>query len=167
MATVGNQSHHVQLPKTEEFSREQIEEFREAFELFDKNGDGRVTSEELGIVMRSLGHEPSDQELHDIINEIDIDGNGSIELDEFVSMMSRRVNASETERELREAFQVFDKDQDGFISAFELKFVMMNLGESLTEDEIREMIREADIDGDGRVNFEEFELMMRGGKSSR
>jgi Ca2+-binding EF-hand superfamily protein len=56
-------------------------------------------------------------------------------------MMSRKVNASENERELREAFTVFDRDNDGFISAFELKFVMQNLGETLTDDEIKVICR--------------------------
>jgi calmodulin len=76
-------------------------------------------------------------------------------------MMSRKVKDSENEKELREAFQVFDKDQDGYISAFELRFVMMNLGENLTEDEVTEMIRAADKDGDGRVDFKEFSFMMK------
>uniref|UniRef100_A0A915P1N2 EF-hand domain-containing protein n=1 Tax=Meloidogyne floridensis TaxID=298350 RepID=A0A915P1N2_9BILA len=68
-------------------------------------------------------------------------------------MMSRKVKESESEKELREAFQVFDKDNDGFISHFELRFVMQNLGEDLTDFEVKEMIREADLDGDGKVNF--------------
>ncbi|TMS35657.1 hypothetical protein L596_003015 [Steinernema carpocapsae] len=140
------------------FTREPVrllEEFKEAFELFDKDGDGRITADELGTVMESLGQNPSRQELQDMVNEIDEDGNGTIELEEFVRMMSRKVLESENERELREAFQVFDKDNDGYISARELSFVMCNLGEKLSEDEVIDMIKEADLDGDGRVNFAE------------
>jgi len=59
-----------------------------------------------------------------------------------------------------EAFMVFDKDGNGFISAAELRHVMTNLGEKLTDEEVDEMIREADIDGDGQVNYEEFVTMM-------
>ena len=55
---------------------------------------------------------------------------------------------------IREAFRVFDKDGNGFISAAELRHVMTNLGEKLTDEEVDEMIREADIDGDGQVNYE-------------
>ncbi|KAF1575878.1 UNVERIFIED_CONTAM: Calmodulin, partial [Eudyptes robustus] len=148
--------------KIDGLTKEQVEEFKEAFELFDKDGDGRVTALELGIVMQSLGHTPTEQELIDMVNEIDEDGNGSIELEEFVKMMSRKVKDTETEKELQEAFQVFDKDNDGYISAVELRFVMMNLGEDLSEDEVYEMIKEADLDGDGKVNFTEFVYMMRG-----
>lgn len=64
------------------------------------------------------------------------------------------------EEELKEAFKVFDKDQNGYISASELRNVMMNLGEKLTDEEVDQMIREADLDGDGQVNYEEFVRMM-------
>ncbi|CAK5034968.1 unnamed protein product [Meloidogyne enterolobii] len=150
-----------ELPQIEGLTEDQVAEFKEAFELFDKDGDGRVTAAELGIVMKSLGHSPTDQELQEMVREIDEDGNGSIELNEFVKMMSRKVKESESEKELREAFQVFDKDNDGFISHFELRFVMQNLGEDLTDFEVKEMIREADLDGDGKVNFNEFVYMMK------
>ena len=49
-------------------------EFKEAFSLFDKNGDGFISSKELGIVMRSLGQNPTEAELQDMINEVDFDG---------------------------------------------------------------------------------------------
>ena len=61
---------------------------------------------------------------------------------------------TDSEEEIREAFRVFDKDGNGFISAAELRHVMTNLGEKLTDEEVDEMIREADIDGDGQVNYE-------------
>lgn len=77
-------------------------------------------------------------------------------------MMSKKIKQSEDDRELREAFQVFDKDNDGYISAMELSYVMSNLGENLSEKEVDEMIQEADLDGDGKVNFTEFVYMMRG-----
>ena len=61
---------------------------------------------------------------------------------------------TDSEEEIKEAFRVFDKDGNGFISAAELRHVMTNLGEKLTDEEVDEMIREADIDGDGQVNYE-------------
>ena len=81
-------------------------------------------------------------------------GNGTIDFSEFLTMMSRKMKDTDSEEELREAFRVFDKDGNGFISAAELRHVMTNLGEKLTDEEVDEMIREADIDGDGQVNYE-------------
>lgn len=69
-------------------------------------------------------------------------------------MMARKMKDTDSEEEIREAFRVFDKDGNGFISAAELRHVMTNLGEKLTDEEVDEMIREADIDGDGQVNYE-------------
>ncbi len=68
--------------------------------------------------------------------------------------MARKIQDTDTEEEIREAFKVFDKDNNGFISAAELRHVMTNLGEKLTEEEVEEMIREADVDGDGQINYE-------------
>ncbi|XP_063282938.1 calmodulin-A-like [Pelobates fuscus] len=144
----------------DQLSEEQIAEFKEAFSLFDKDGDGTVTTKELGTVMRSLGQNPTEAELQDMINEVDCDGSGTIDFPEFLTMMARKMKDTDTEEEIREAFAVFDKDGNGYISAAELRHVMTNLGEKLTDEEVDEMIREADVDGDGQVNYEEFVQMM-------
>ena len=69
-------------------------------------------------------------------------------------MMSRKNKETDSEAEIKEAFRVFDRDGNGFISAEELRHVMNNLGEKISEDEVDEMMKEADCDGDGQVNFE-------------
>jgi len=131
----------------DQLTEEQIAEFKEAFSLFDKDGDGTITTKELGTVMRSLGQNPTEAELQDMINEVDADGNGTIDFPEFLSLMARKMKDTDTEEELVEAFKVFDRDGNGFISAAELRHVMTNLGEKLTDEEVDEMIREADVDG--------------------
>ncbi|KAI9625338.1 hypothetical protein H4Q26_016361 [Puccinia striiformis f. sp. tritici PST-130] len=113
----------------DQLTEEQISEFKEAFSLFDKDGDGTITTKELGTVMRSLGQNPTEAELGDMINEVDADGNGTIDFPEFLTMMARKMKDTDSEEEIREAFKVFDKDGNGFISAAELRHVMTNLGE--------------------------------------
>lgn len=144
----------------EQLSEEQISEFKEAFSLFDKDGDGTITSKELGIVMRSLGQNPTEAELQDMINEVDADGNGTIDFPEFLTMMCKRMKDVDTEDELMQSFRIFDKDGNGYISAAELKHVMLSLGEKLTDEEIEEMINEADANNDGQVDYDEFVKMM-------
>ncbi|KAL2218224.1 calmodulin-like protein [Thermoascus aurantiacus ATCC 26904] len=158
---------HLSLPRSptylaDSLTEEQVSEFKEAFSLFDKDGDGQITTKELGTVMRSLGQNPSESELQDMINEVDADNNGTIDFPEFLTMMARKMKDTDSEEEIREAFKVFDRDNNGFISAAELRHVMTSIGEKLTDEEVDEMIREADQDGDGRIDYNEFvQLMMQ------
>ena len=144
----------------DQLTADQIAEFKEAFSLFDKDGDGAITTKELGTVMRSLGQNPTEAELAQMIEEVDCDKNGTIDFPEFLTMMARKMKEVDGEEEIKEAFKVFDKDGNGTISAAELRHVMTNLGEKLTDQEVDEMIREADVDGDGQINYEEFVKMM-------
>jgi len=98
-------------------TEEQIQEFKEAFTLFDKDNNGTISKQELSTVMRSLGLSPSEQEVTDLMNEIDLNGNKSIEFSEFLTLMSRQLKQNDSEMELLEAFKVFDKNGDGYISS--------------------------------------------------
>ena len=96
-------------------TEEQISEFKEAFSLFDKDGDSNITTKELGTVMKSLGKKPTEEELKDMINEVDADRNGTIDFPDFLTMMARKMKDNDSEGEILEAFEVFDKDGNGFM----------------------------------------------------
>jgi calmodulin len=124
-----------------------------------QDGDGNTTTKELGFGMRFLGQDPTEAEVQDMINEVDADGNGIIDYSESLTLMERKMKNTDSEKEILEAFKVFDKDGNAFISAADIT----NLGEYLADEEVDEMIREADIadiDGDGQINYEEFVKMM-------
>uniref|UniRef100_A0A0V0JB86 Calmodulin n=2 Tax=Schistocephalus solidus TaxID=70667 RepID=A0A0V0JB86_SCHSO len=140
-------------------TEEQMEEYKESFDLFDKNGDGRISKMELKSVMKSLGQNPTQAEIDQMVKEVDTNSDGEIDFSEFVSMMSKQKPTS-CEDKMREAFNVFDQDRNGFITVEEMRQVMQTLGQNLTEEEIKLMIQEADKDGDGQVNFEEFKSVM-------
>ncbi|KAM3177962.1 hypothetical protein ACTXT7_003500 [Hymenolepis weldensis] len=139
----------------DQLTHEQIADLREAFSLLDKDGDGSITTKELGTFMRSLGQNPTEAELQAMINEGDIDVSGTIDFPEFLTLMTRKMKETDREEEMNEAFRVFDKDGNGYISAAELRHIMTNLGQKLTDEEIDKMVREADVDGDGNINYEE------------
>jgi len=141
---------------TNELSKEEIDIYRHAFEAFDTDKTGDITIEELAAVFRSLGQNPSETELQDIISEVDTDRDGTISFSEFISMMTRKTSTTDVEAEIRAAFNVFDTDKCGYIKAKELKSVMRSIGETLTDDEVDEMINLVDTNGDGKISFEEF-----------
>merc|ERR1711935_1073483 len=142
------------------YTEEQIAEFKEAFSLFDKDGDGTIDNEELGTWVRIMGNQPTDEEVEDLIREADKDGNGTIDFGEFIEMMPTQERDENAEEEMLEAFRVFDTDGNGSITADELRQIFVNLGEKLTDEEISDMIEEADTDGDGEINYQEFVTMM-------
>ena len=92
--------------------------------------------------------------------QADQDGSGTIDFEEFVILMTHKLEEQEMENELHEAFECFDRDGDGSISLKELKFIMMTLGEKLSEKEMAHMISLVDSDGDGYVSYKEFATMM-------
>ncbi|KAH3848236.1 calmodulin-beta-like isoform X1 [Dreissena polymorpha] len=147
-------------PEMAEITPEMEAEFRTAFDMFDKDGDNTISARELGTVMRSLGQNPTEQELRDMINEVDMDGSQTIDFGEFCMMMLKRMNESNEDEELLDAFKVFDKDGNGYITADELKKVMTNLGEKMTDEEVQEMLNEADENHDGQISYPEFVKMM-------
>jgi calmodulin len=111
--------------------------------------------------MRALGFRPTEKDLKDMFREVDTDSNGTIDFDEFCTLMSRnKMGTSSEEDEIFEAFKVFDKDGNGFISASELRQVMAGLGKKLTDEEVDDIIREVDINGDGQIDYSEFVKMM-------
>ncbi|KAK8971108.1 Calmodulin-like protein 3 [Platanthera guangdongensis] len=144
-------------------------ELKRVFQMFDRNGDGRITKKELGDSLHNLGIHIPDAELQSMIDKIDANGDGCVDMDEFgalyQSIMEEQGGDGDEEEDMREAFNVFDQNGDGFITVEELRSVLASLGlkQGRTVEDCRRMIRKVDVDGDGMVNFEEFKQMMRGG----
>lgn len=131
--------------------------------MFDKDGDGTIDSDELANVLQVLGMSPTKEELEILLDSVDADRNGVIDLEEFVDVMRGHLHSGpqDPDAELREAFAVFDKDGNGLISPEELKGALLNLGEKMEDREIGAMIAAADKDGNGMIDYEEFIAMMR------
>ncbi|CAN2060861.1 unnamed protein product [Malus fusca] len=144
-------------------SRAQIAELDQVFKKFDVNGDGKISSSELGAIMSSLGQPSSDEELNSMISEVDSDGDGFINFKEFVELNTKGVDSAEALENLKDAFFVYDIDGNGSISAEELYEVLRSLGDECSIDECRKMIGGVDSDGDGMISFEEFKVMMMTG----
>merc|ERR1712117_97860 len=135
-------------------------EFKEAFDEFDTDGSGTISPDELLGVLRAMGQNPTEDELLNLVLEVDIDGNGTIEFEEFINMMMKKAGEVDEEADLREAFKIFDRDKDGFISMKELKKVCSMLGTMLTKEELDQFMAEADKDGNGKLDYDEFCKML-------
>merc|ERR1712218_363287 len=134
---------------------EQVAEYKEVFMLFDKDEDGVLTFPELNVVMKSLGQRPSEKELLRMVRDVSEDQvYDTIEFNEFLQMMSKQQRFGVNEDSLRDAFKIFNKDDDGYITTEELRHIMQSLGEKMTEKELDEMVGEADHDRDGLINYD-------------
>ena len=149
-------------------------ELRKVFQMFDKNDDGQITKKELGESLRNLGIYIPDDELDAIMGKIDANGDGCVDVEEFGKLYRSIVGEGQgaddgdkrdEEEDMREAFNVFDQNGDGYITVEELRSVLASLGlkQGRTAEDCRKMISKVDADGDGRVDFTEFKQMMRGG----
>ena len=144
-----------------EATEDQIADFKEAFSLFDKDGDGRIKTSQLGLLVRSLNQNPTESEIEDMIKEIDPDNTGMLNFPDFVALILRRWRDVDGEEELLEAFKVLDKGgpkggSTGIIAEAELRHMVQNMGEKFSEQETEELLKKANPDQNGNINYEEF-----------
>jgi len=144
-----------------DLTEEQKQEIKEAFDLFDTDGSGRIDAKELKVAMRALGFEPKKDEIKKMIADVDKEGTGTIEYQDFLDLMTVKMAERDPLEEIRKAFKLFDDDDSNFISLKNLRRVAKELGETMTDDELQEMIDEADRDGDGQISEEEFIRIMK------
>ena len=138
-------------------SKEEIEEFRGVFQVFDIDGDETISVKELSSIMRTLGQNPTEEEISQMMEEADEDQSGEIDFKEFCMLMGRRQQENEQDEELIEVFKLFDKDNDGFIDALDLRAIFVELGqEKISEDDCEFLIKLHDVDKDGLLDFDEF-----------
>jgi uncharacterized protein YneF (UPF0154 family) len=110
--------------------------------------------------MRKLGQNPSEADLIEMISSVDDNGDNEIDFEEFLILMKSRIGERDPDKELRDAFAVFDTDGSGSIDRKELKRLMKKLGQALSEGELDAMMDEVDTNGDGEISFMEFKAMM-------
>lgn len=137
-----------------------VKDLEDVFKKFDANGDGKISWLELRSILSSLGCKATEEEVKKMIKEADRDGDGFIDLQEFVDLNTQGIDSASSLKDLRDAFEIFDLDRNGAISSEELHIVLRNLGEHTTMEDCQLMIRGVDCDGNGQVDFEEFKTMM-------
>ncbi|XXG54210.1 hypothetical protein AAC387_Pa03g2154 [Persea americana] len=135
-------------------------DLRLVFNKYDANGDGKISSSELGSMLKCLGHLGSTEEVEAMMSAADLDGDGFISLEEFMSVNTTETDSNKCLEDLRNAFTLYDRDKNGLISAEELHHVLRSMGDKASLADCKSMIKGIDRNGDGAVNFEEFVQMM-------
>ncbi|CAF3614151.1 unnamed protein product [Rotaria sp. Silwood1] len=156
-------------------SSHQIQELHDAFNLFDRDKSGTISSSEIKQILIALNFKPTDSLLRKVMKEMDSNGNGTskfyfiffkqkkqtfifytVEFEEFVKVMGSIYERKFTEDEMRRAFTCFDTDQSGYITIDELRQVLHQLNQNISEQRIVDALNQIDIDHDGKISFEEF-----------
>ena len=139
-----------------------IDEYKSAFALCDKDHDGKLTSQEMCNIMRTLGKNFSNKELNSIIQEIEEKGKGYIELDKFIELMAMNKIDEETlkveQTNLINAFKYFDREQTGLIDYKEFKHILTTVSEKLSDDEVKKLdeLCLSQVDESGKFNYSDF-----------
>lgn len=144
---------------------EQISALKKAFESFDTDQKGYITPETVGVILRMMGVKISEKNLQEVIAETDEDGSGELEFEEFVELAAKFLIEEDEEAlkaELREAFRIYDKGGNGYITTDTLKGLLRELDNRLTEEDLECIVDEVDEDGSGTLDFDEFMGMMSG-----
>ncbi|KAM9393050.1 calcium-binding protein 1a isoform 1-T1 [Pholidichthys leucotaenia] len=148
-----------------ELRPEEMDELRDAFKEFDKDKDGFISCKDLGNCMRTMGYMPTEMELIELSQQINMNLGGHVDFEDFVELMGPKLLAETADmigiKELKNAFREFDTNGDGAISTTELRDAMRKLlGQQVGLKEVEDILRDVDLNGDGLVDFEEFVRMM-------
>ncbi|XP_051517158.1 myosin regulatory light polypeptide 9-like [Myxocyprinus asiaticus] len=145
------------------FDQSQIQEFKEAFNMIDQNRDGFIDKEDLHDMLASLGKNPSDEYLEGMMSEAP----GPINFTMFLTMFGERLNGTDPEDVIRNAFTCFDEDASGFIHEDHLRELLTTMGDRFTDEEVDELFREAPIDKKGNFNYVEFTRILKHGAKDK
>jgi calcium-dependent protein kinase len=143
-------------------SKQERDGLAKVFKAFDKNGDGKLSIQEVKEgYLEHYGKVMSDEEVETMFNSVDTDRSGFIDYSEFVVAAMNESQLTSNDK-LQAAFKMFDKDGSGIISADEIKEVLGFGGSNqLSKDAIDAIVKQVDENGDGEISYEEFVDMMK------
>ena len=143
--------------------REFVEELVEAFKHVDTDRGGDIDENELKFAARSLGFEPNPRRLRAMLDAMDEDGGGSVDLGEFINVVSKRIVDAVDPDALDAAFDAFDEKRTGRITFDDIQKVARRVGDFVASDELEALMNlgAADLDGDGCIDRAEFGEIMR------
>jgi len=150
---------HIHSLASDNFNAEQVQEYEEAFLLYDKDGSGYITTKELKSLLRCLGSNPTDFELQRIVNKVEVDGNGKVDFPQFISLMEQMISPKEEIESTLEAFRVFDIEGRGYVRSKHVREMLLAL-EQVPLSEIDDLIEFSGLSVDRDITLEEFATLV-------
>jgi Ca2+-binding EF-hand superfamily protein len=144
---------------------EQVKSLKRTFDQFDSDKSGAISVGTVNTILKMMGMHVSTVALEEIIEEIDEDGSGELEFAEFIQLAAKFLIEEDEEEmkwELREAFRLYDKQGNGYITTNTLKEILREIDSTLNEHNLDQIVDEVDEDGSGTIDFDEFMAMMTG-----
>ncbi|KAK5972314.1 EF hand [Trichostrongylus colubriformis] len=140
-----------------QYTRKELKEYKQLFNMFDTDGSGAIGNEELKQAMFSIGMHANEAEIDNLIKEVDADGNGEIDFEEFCACMkkSQSIVKSTKEELIRECFDIFDQDHNGIITESEFKYIAKEYGD-FSEELAEKVFRELDVSANGHLSADQF-----------
>jgi len=141
-----------------------MDALKKSFVEFDIDGDGFISKEELSRVIGKVGKMVRPEELDQMYEIVDKDGNGLLDFKEFIDLMDANCLCTDNDAEIEELFKLFDVDKDGYITEKEISGVLKQMGEKVRKKDIRKMIKAGDKNKDKQISFNEFKDMIENGQ---
>jgi len=145
------------------FDQKQIQEFKEAFNMIDQNKNQIVDKEDLAEIYASLGKDHPDDYLQAMLD----DAPGPINFTMFLTMFGEKLNGTDPEDVIKNAFQCFDEDGSGKIDEQHLRDLLCSMGDRFTKEQCDVLFKDAPIDDDGKLNYAEFTKILKHGTKDK
>merc|ERR1711963_695356 len=144
---------------------EQVRNLKRTFDQFDSHKTGALQTGTVHTILKMMGIHVTTTAVQEIVDDIDEDGSGMLEFPEFIQLAAKFLIEEDEEQmkwELKEAFRIYDKHGNGYITTDTLKKILREIDGTLSEDNLDQIIDEVDEDCCGTVDFDEFMAMMTG-----
>ncbi|KAL9646463.1 hypothetical protein ABK040_006460 [Willaertia magna] len=146
-------------------SQNQLQDAQDAFNLYDRDGDGKISINDLGTLLRCCGKNPTNAEVENVKAEADPNESGYFTFETLKTLIEKHTFKADNEQDVKDCFRIFDKEGTGFVPVSELRHVLTTLGEKLTQSEVDDLLKDAEVDEQGNLNYATFVHMLMPSKN--
>ena len=156
-----NKQQYVTISKKLDIPEDKVAEYKESFDMFDRNKKGKITINDITKIMKNFGYPLSKDEAKKMVSSVDSSGDGEVDFEEFVMLMEKHIHNISDDPVLQ-AFRDFDKNDDGKITNHEFRYILTHIGDNkFSEKDVDELFKECEIKDEGELEYENFIMFWR------